>query len=66
MRRSALSLVFRTMKEVTIAKPSRWSMDSTMPMAGSKKRITLPTSAKPFASSWCKRSWPSCEEVGLK
>ena len=23
-------------------------MDSTMPMAGSRKRITLPTSAKPF------------------
>mmetsp|Transcript_25359 Transcript_25359/g.60325 ORF Transcript_25359/g.60325 Transcript_25359/m.60325 type:complete len:226 (+) Transcript_25359:632-1309(+) len=35
----------------TKAKPSKWSMDSTTPMAGSRKSKTLPTSSSPWLSS---------------
>ena len=51
INRSGEFWVYRTMKEVTAEKPSMWSMDSTMPMAGRRNRITLPTSVKPLDSS---------------
>ncbi len=46
------------------AKISQESIDSTIPMAGSKKRITLPTSANPFLRQklwiWSLRYSPLC------
>mmetsp|Transcript_11393 Transcript_11393/g.35255 ORF Transcript_11393/g.35255 Transcript_11393/m.35255 type:complete len:238 (+) Transcript_11393:860-1573(+) len=43
----------RSMARVTTVKPPKWSMDSTRPMAGSRKRMMLPTSSRPrLSSSW--------------
>mmetsp|Transcript_53794 Transcript_53794/g.128615 ORF Transcript_53794/g.128615 Transcript_53794/m.128615 type:complete len:229 (+) Transcript_53794:1179-1865(+) len=64
IRRPDFSLVLRMIKDVTTAKPCMWSMDSTIPMAGSRKRITLPTSERPLTSSLLSFSWPSADWVG--
>mmetsp|Transcript_85335 Transcript_85335/g.246690 ORF Transcript_85335/g.246690 Transcript_85335/m.246690 type:complete len:210 (+) Transcript_85335:387-1016(+) len=43
---------------VTTAKPSKWSMDSTTPIAGSRKRMMAPTSCKPCFNWWSSSSCP--------
>mmetsp|Transcript_6977 Transcript_6977/g.14107 ORF Transcript_6977/g.14107 Transcript_6977/m.14107 type:complete len:221 (+) Transcript_6977:344-1006(+) len=64
MRGSFRPLASRAIAAVTTAKPPKWSIDSTTPMAGSKKRIIAPTSCKPWSSSSSKASWPSVDSWG--
>mmetsp|Transcript_95548 Transcript_95548/g.240761 ORF Transcript_95548/g.240761 Transcript_95548/m.240761 type:complete len:298 (+) Transcript_95548:637-1530(+) len=53
-------------KRVTTSKPSKWSIDSTTPMAGNKNRMMAPTSFKPCSSSSFSASWFSCDSRGWK
>mmetsp|Transcript_36715 Transcript_36715/g.86205 ORF Transcript_36715/g.86205 Transcript_36715/m.86205 type:complete len:200 (-) Transcript_36715:100-699(-) len=57
--RPGLPCVWRTMKAVTTAKPFMWSIDSTTHIAGSRNKMTLPTSKRPFISSSSRRWCPS-------
>mmetsp|Transcript_21115 Transcript_21115/g.66781 ORF Transcript_21115/g.66781 Transcript_21115/m.66781 type:complete len:234 (-) Transcript_21115:743-1444(-) len=52
INRSTLPAIILLIMDVTIAKPPKWSMDSTTPMAGKRNRMTLPTSCRPRSSSW--------------
>mmetsp|Transcript_93688 Transcript_93688/g.262091 ORF Transcript_93688/g.262091 Transcript_93688/m.262091 type:complete len:250 (-) Transcript_93688:526-1275(-) len=52
------------MHMVTTAKPSKWSIDSTTPIAGSKNKMIAPTSFKPRLNSCSNSSWPSTDSCG--
>mmetsp|Transcript_53596 Transcript_53596/g.85402 ORF Transcript_53596/g.85402 Transcript_53596/m.85402 type:complete len:222 (-) Transcript_53596:8-673(-) len=64
IKRPGFSLVQRTMKRVTTAKPFMWSMDSTRHIAGRRNKITFPTSSKPLPNSELNSSCPSSERSG--
>mmetsp|Transcript_17174 Transcript_17174/g.55015 ORF Transcript_17174/g.55015 Transcript_17174/m.55015 type:complete len:239 (-) Transcript_17174:126-842(-) len=64
IRRSFWPRMAFRITRVTIAKPSKWSIDSTRPMAGSRKRMTLPTSSRPRFSSWCRMLAPALDRFG--
>mmetsp|Transcript_93682 Transcript_93682/g.262070 ORF Transcript_93682/g.262070 Transcript_93682/m.262070 type:complete len:256 (+) Transcript_93682:1118-1885(+) len=57
-------LVKPKMPAVTTAKPSKWSMDSTTPIAGRRKRMIAPTSCSPCLSSCSSLSWPCFDSCG--
>mmetsp|Transcript_77989 Transcript_77989/g.223491 ORF Transcript_77989/g.223491 Transcript_77989/m.223491 type:complete len:228 (-) Transcript_77989:401-1084(-) len=54
------------MKRVTTENPPKWSMDSTTAIAGSKNKMSLPTSSKLLSISACISSFPCSESCGWK
>mmetsp|Transcript_63901 Transcript_63901/g.187448 ORF Transcript_63901/g.187448 Transcript_63901/m.187448 type:complete len:257 (+) Transcript_63901:583-1353(+) len=52
IRRPKLPFMDFWMSTVTQTNAPKWSMDSTTPMAGRRKSMTLPTSCRPRSSSW--------------